>query len=93
MNRLVWSEKGIILNKDELFSETNSNELFFPSLKYLSTCAGIEKAKVWFHKYEEECFYPTEKEAIKQCLDYSENTKEICLLKQRLKQIKQEGKE
>ncbi len=91
LEELVWSVKGFVLLKDELFDFSDiggfveQNEYFLDKLEERQ---GIEERQVWFQKYRPEVFWNTEKEALTDCYDYSENEEERKLMDKRLKELK-----
>ena len=92
LEELVWSVKGFVLIKDELFDFSGiggvveQNECFLEKLT--EPVEGIEEREVWYQKYRPEVFWNTEKEALKDCYDYSESEEERKIMDERLKELK-----
>jgi len=80
--KIVWSEKGFIINAGKPEKEGGYDEWFVLS-------KWIKEATVWFHKYNSDDFYKTEKNAIESALDCSEEPKETAYLLTRLNKLKE----
>jgi len=90
--KIVWRERGFIINCEDIQNEQGSDETFFSGKTLEKAMEGFyTKTEVWLTKFDGEYkYYIEEYNAVEFAEDFTEDEKERKILQQWLKELKGE---